>query len=155
INVKKIFGATVKARRRQLGISQEELAERADLHRTYVSDIERGARNISLQSITKLASALAISVSALFPETESLKEKAAILNGSNVVDILLVEDNDDDVKLTLHAFEKARFTNQVHVIGDGAKALDYIFCRGNYAQRSSDTRPQVILLDLNLPNISG
>jgi CheY-like chemotaxis protein/DNA-binding XRE family transcriptional regulator len=154
-NVQKIFGASVKARRNQLGFSQGELAERADLHRTYVSDIERGARNISLQSIAKLASALAISVSALFPETEFLKEKTNTINGSNVVEILLMEDNDADVKLTLHAFKKARFTNRVHVIGDGAEALDFVFCRNNYAHRSSETRPQVILLDLDLPKIGG
>lgn len=153
--MQKTFGASIKARRSQLGISQEELAERADLHRTYVSDVERGARNISLQSITKLASALAISVSALFPQAEAQKGKTSAANGSNVVDILLVEDNDDDVKLTLHAFKKARFTNCVHVINDGAEALDYVFCRGKYADRSSETRPEVILLDLNLPKVSG
>ena len=57
IDLKKKFGTVVRDRRTQLGISQEDLAERADLHRTYVSDVERGARNVSLQSIAKLASA--------------------------------------------------------------------------------------------------
>ena len=51
-----------------MGISQEELAERAALHRTYVSDIERGTRNLSLESIERLAGALEVSVSALFPQ---------------------------------------------------------------------------------------
>ena len=64
--MKKIFGATVKARRKHLGISQEELAERADLHRTYISDVERGARNLSLESIVKIAHALDTSCSELF-----------------------------------------------------------------------------------------
>jgi transcriptional regulator with XRE-family HTH domain len=56
----------VKARRNQLGLSQEALAERADLHRTYVSDVERGARNLSLESIGKIAQALGISCADLF-----------------------------------------------------------------------------------------
>ena len=60
------FGTAVRARRKHLGISQEELAERAGLHRTYVADVERGARNLSLGSIEKLAYALEISIPILF-----------------------------------------------------------------------------------------
>src|SRR5579863_8979154 len=66
-NVKKEFGAAVRAYRQQLGISQETLAERAELHRTYVTDVERGARNLSLESISRLAQALDLSISCLFP----------------------------------------------------------------------------------------
>jgi CheY-like chemotaxis protein/DNA-binding Xre family transcriptional regulator len=144
--------------RSQLGISQEELAERADLHRTYISDIERGARNISLESIGKLAAALDISVSALFPEEVPItKPRISKSNGRdrNLVDILLVEDNPDDVELTLQAFKKACFANRMHVAGDGAAALDYLFCRGEYAHRRPAEYPQLILLDLNLPKIDG
>jgi transcriptional regulator with XRE-family HTH domain len=65
-NVKKQFGLAVKNMRRNSGMSQEELAWRARLHRTYVSDIERGARNPSLQSIERLAKALNLSFSSLF-----------------------------------------------------------------------------------------
>lgn len=154
-DVKKIFGDSVKARRNQLGFSQEELAERADLHRTYISDVERGARNVSLQSIVKLARALEISVSALFPHTEDADTNNGKPAGSDVVDILLVEDNADDVDLTLHAFQKARFTNRVHVVRDGAEALDYLFCQGNFTHRSLEEHPQVVLLDLYLPKVSG
>lgn len=60
------FGRAVRKRRAELGISQEELAARAGLHRTYVADVERGTRNISLENIIKLATALSISPSALF-----------------------------------------------------------------------------------------
>jgi transcriptional regulator with XRE-family HTH domain len=60
------FGRAVRKRRAELGISQEELASRAGLHRTYVADVERGTRNISLENIVKLATALNISPSALF-----------------------------------------------------------------------------------------
>lgn len=65
-DIKKRFGLAVKQRRHELGISQEELSFRAGLHRTYVSDIERGSRNTSLENIEKLTKALEISVSALF-----------------------------------------------------------------------------------------
>ena len=62
------FGAAVRARRKSLGISQEGLAERAALHRTYVADVERGARNLSLGSIEKLAKALDVSIESLFSD---------------------------------------------------------------------------------------
>jgi transcriptional regulator with XRE-family HTH domain len=64
--VKSRFGLAVKQRRQEIGISQEVLAERAELHRTYIGDIERGARNLSLENIEKLAKALQISISDLF-----------------------------------------------------------------------------------------
>ena len=65
-DVKKQFGTTVRALRKQLGFSQETLSERSDLHRTYVSDIERGKRNVSLENIERLAHALNVSVPDLF-----------------------------------------------------------------------------------------
>jgi transcriptional regulator with XRE-family HTH domain len=65
-DIKSRFGAAVKRRRYELDISQEALAERAGLHRTYVADIERGARNLALENIEKLAVALEISISELF-----------------------------------------------------------------------------------------
>lgn len=65
-HVKSRFGLAIKQRRQEIGISQEVLAERAGLHRTYIGDIERGARNLSLENIEKLAKALQIPVSDLF-----------------------------------------------------------------------------------------
>ena len=59
------FGQAVRRRRMEMDLSQETLAERADLHRTYIADIERGVRNVSLRNIAKLAQALALSVSDL------------------------------------------------------------------------------------------
>ena len=64
--VKSRFGLAIKQRRQEIGISQEVLAERAGLHRTYIGDIERGARNLSLENIEKIAKALQISISDLF-----------------------------------------------------------------------------------------
>lgn len=60
------FGLAIRKRRQELNISQEELAERAALHRTYVGDIERGKRNVSLLNIAKLAKALNLSIADLF-----------------------------------------------------------------------------------------
>jgi ribosome-binding protein aMBF1 (putative translation factor) len=65
-DIKSRFGAAVKKRRYEINLSQEALAERAGLHRTYVADIERGARNLALENIEKLAVALEISISDLF-----------------------------------------------------------------------------------------
>ena len=68
IDLKTLLGMAIKTRRASLGISQEELAYRAGLHRTYISDLERGARNPSVESIEKLAAALQISVAKLFEQ---------------------------------------------------------------------------------------
>lgn len=66
IKTLKRFGLAIKQRRQEIGISQEELAFRSNLHRTYISDVERGYRNPSLDNVTELAKALEISVSELF-----------------------------------------------------------------------------------------
>jgi len=154
------FGTAVKSRRLALGISQEELAGRAGLHRTYISDIERGARNISIESIEKLAGALDSSISTLFigaREAASLggAAKPATAVSDQCVDILLVEDNPHDVELTLKSFERARIANSIHLARDGAEALNFVFCTGPHAQRRINHRPQVVLLDLKLPKVSG
>ncbi|HEX5736264.1 MAG TPA: helix-turn-helix transcriptional regulator [Blastocatellia bacterium] len=66
--IKERFGLAVRKRRNELGISQEGLAERAGLHRTYVADIERGIRNVSIENVEKLAIGLEIPISTLFAE---------------------------------------------------------------------------------------
>ena len=65
-HVQALFGSAVRLQRKQRGLSQTELAVRSGLHRTYISDVERGARNLSLQSIAVLAEALQVSIPALF-----------------------------------------------------------------------------------------
>jgi len=69
--------------------------------------------------------------------------------------ILLVEDNRDDVELTLMAFSQSRITNPVIVARDGVEALDYLFGTGKYAGRDSSDQPVVVLLDLKLPRLGG
>lgn len=69
-NPKAILGKTIRDRRMQLGLSQEALAERADLHRTYVGGVERGERNVSLENIVRIAHALQIVPSQLLERIE-------------------------------------------------------------------------------------
>jgi len=73
----------------------------------------------------------------------------------NAVEILLVEDNPNDVELTLHAIRKNHISNRIHVVRDGAEALEFIFCTGAYAERKIQETPKVILLDLKLPKVDG
>jgi CheY-like chemotaxis protein len=69
--------------------------------------------------------------------------------------ILLVEDNPDDVKLTMRALKKSNILNEVVVAQDGAEALDYLFCTGKYSGRDKNVMPQVVLLDLKMPKVDG
>lgn len=71
------------------------------------------------------------------------------------VEILLVEDNPNDVELTLRTFKKNNITNSIKVVRDGAEALEFIFCTGAYADRDFHSQPKVILLDLKLPKVNG
>lgn len=74
---------------------------------------------------------------------------------TNEVEILLVEDNPNDVELTLRALKKHNITNKSHVVKDGAEALEYIFATGAYRSRDINHNPKVILLDLKLPKVDG
>ena len=72
----------------------------------------------------------------------------------NIVEILLVEDNPNDVELALHALKKNKISNRIHVVRDGAEALEFLFSNGSYTVRSPQN-PKVILLDLKLPKVDG
>ncbi len=73
---------------------------------------------------------------------------------SNLGRILMVEDDPKDVELSLTALEEYNLANEVVVVRDGAEALDYLYCRGDFAGRSSDN-PAVLLLDLKLQKVHG
>lgn len=73
----------------------------------------------------------------------------------NEVEILLVEDNADDLEMTLLALRKGKVANHVQVVRDGAAALEFIFCTGAFAGRKIENTPKVILLDLKLPKVDG
>ena len=69
--------------------------------------------------------------------------------------ILLVEDNPDDVELTLRALKKYNVKNEIVVVRDGAEALDYLFATGAYSDRDKTPMPAVVILDLKLPKVDG
>ena len=69
--------------------------------------------------------------------------------------ILLVEDNPADEALTLRAFKKINPSIQISVVRDGAEAVDFIFCKGAHKDRDPRDLPQLILMDMNLPKLSG
>jgi CheY-like chemotaxis protein len=71
------------------------------------------------------------------------------------VEVLLVDDNETDVELTVRALRRRKLANSIHVAPDGAAALDFLFCRGAYADRSFASPPRVVLLDLKMPKVDG
>lgn len=73
----------------------------------------------------------------------------------SALEILLVEDDPKDVRLTLHALKAANLGNHIDVVRDGEEALDYLFRRGPFVDRQITSRPKLIILDLKLPKISG
>lgn len=72
-----------------------------------------------------------------------------------IVDILLVEDSQDDIDLALHALRQGKLANSIFVVRDGEEALDFLFCRDGYSERSFDNPPKLVLLDLKMPKIDG
>lgn len=77
------------------------------------------------------------------------------MKNADAVEILLVEDNPADEELTLRALKKGKIVNTIFVVRDGAEALDFLFCKGEYRDRVHMIKPRVILLDLKLPKIDG
>lgn len=69
--------------------------------------------------------------------------------------ILLVEDNPDDEELTIRTLKKNKITNPIVVARDGAEALDYLFCRGQYADKDPDEMPVLVMLDIKMPGVGG
>jgi len=74
---------------------------------------------------------------------------------STEVDILLVDDSQDDIDLTLHALRAENLANHVFVTHDGEEALEFLFCTGPHSNRSFDQPPKLVLLDLKLPKVDG
>ncbi len=156
-NIQQDFGSAVKTQRLQLCLTQEELAERSGLHRTYITDIERGVRNVSLRSVERLARALETTLAELLYNADRKQNISSgrVFPGMSLVDILLVEDNPRDEEWTIHALRRARLANIIHVARDGAEALDFLFRTGRHSGRKGDPRPSLVLLDLRLPKIDG
>jgi CheY-like chemotaxis protein len=81
------------------------------------------------------------------PRKETKKNKS--------IDILLVEDNEADVKITLRAFEKANLTHKIYVARDGQEALDFVRNQGNFQDKDKYPKPDLILLDIKMPKVDG
>lgn len=137
----------LRVRREYLSMSQEELSNRSGLHRTYISDVERGSRNPSIKSLAQLAAALQTSVSELLAATEA---EGALQ--TSPLEILLVEDHQADVHLITTAIKQAKVPCRVSVAKDGEEALSYLHRTGQWSEAP---RPELVLLDLNLPRKSG
>jgi len=73
----------------------------------------------------------------------------------NEIEILLVEDNEADEELAIHALRTNNLANQIRVAHDGEEALDFLFCRGAHAHRDFEKPPRLVLLDLKLPKVDG
>lgn len=154
VDIEKKFGVSVKSWREKLKLSQEDLASRADLHRTYISDIERGARNVSLKNVEKLAQALDIPVAMMFADSNA-RRTVSPMTLDEQVDVLVVENNSEDVALTMRVFKSYGMSSRVYVVPDGAAALEFLFGKGIFSHRRPNDLPLVILLDLQLPKIGG
>lgn len=74
---------------------------------------------------------------------------------TNTPFILLAEDNEDDITLTLRVFKRHHLVNEVVVVKNGVEALDFLFAKGTYAGRDASKLPQVVLLDINMPKLNG
>jgi len=77
------------------------------------------------------------------------------MSKTNIVEILLVEDNPQDLELALRALEKANLANHIETARDGVEALEFLFCEGPHAGRKIEDVPKVVLLDLKLPRVDG
>ncbi len=75
--------------------------------------------------------------------------------GVRDVDILLVDDSQEDLDLTLHALRRENLANKIFTVRDGEEALDFIFCRGAFGERTFERPPKLILLDWKLPKVDG
>jgi CheY-like chemotaxis protein len=77
------------------------------------------------------------------------------MNELNEIEILIVEDSEDDLDMTLRSLRRANLANRIQIARDGVEALEFIFCEGAHANRKIENGPKVILLDLKLPRIDG
>jgi len=123
------------------------------MHRTYLADIERGGRNVTLRTLGALAKALKVSIPTLLAGPKSSGEGVATEERTTgpgpIGEIMLVDANARDVELTLRVFGEAGVGNPIRVCRDGESAVAHLF------ERRKSALPQLILLDLNLPKVSG
>jgi len=148
----------VRARRRRMGLSQDELASLSHLETNYLSEIEQGAREMTLRSLMSLAESLEVTAGTLLarapdPDEAPHPSGPALPHASGCA-ILMVEDNPTDAALTARVFKREGITNPLSIVPDAEEAMEFLFGKGKYSV-FGPAHPQFILLDLNLPRMSG
>lgn len=137
----------VRMKRLDLGLSQKSLAERSNLHPTYISELEGGRRNLSVKALSQVAQALNMTFAQLASYAESGMQELI-----QPLLILLVEDSKPDVRLIQQALQRKTPAPVFEIVTDGASALQYLRKKGDYKKAAT---PDLIILDLNLPKKSG
>lgn len=157
------FGMVVKNLRREKQLSQEELANRCRLHRTYITDIEHGTRNVSLKNISKIAHAMDVPLQDVFARVDQYSQDGVHLiartqdhSGSprHPIEILLVEEDQDSIELTLQELHQRNISNKIHIMRSGEEAIKFLYT-GQPEGNTAVHIPKVLLLELELPGISG
>jgi two-component system, response regulator len=150
-DVTRALGQRLKAWRKRIGLSQEKLAERADLHRSYLAGVESGARNPSFVCLHKLARALGISLETFFSTSSGSPSGAHLSLASELCpDILLIEPDEKVARSVLRVFDQVDLLNRVILIQDAAEALDYTFRAGRYSDQPTWRMPGLILLEFQV-----
>lgn len=157
------FGLVVKELRRKKQLSQEELANRCGLHRTYITDIEHGTRNVSLKNISRIAHAVEESLQDLFARVERYSQHSGspamhtfrpMMNNHAPIELLLIGEDQGFADQLVDELRRGRIGNTLHVVRSGDETVKYLFPVRTGEQHNSH-QPTVILLDLQSPSMSG
>lgn len=153
------FGLVVKELRRKKQLSQEELANRCGLHRTYITDIEHGTRNVSLKNISKIAHAVGESLHDVFAHVERYAHSNAYgsqlaTSRQSPIKLLLIESDQRLAGQTAEELRRGAIDNTVYVVRSGEEAIKFLFPAKTDENKNTNI-PNVILLDVHPPNISG
>jgi len=157
------FGLVVKSLRLEQKLSQEELAHRSGLHRTYITDVEHGSRNISLESISKIARALGISIADLFSmiaeysttaTAEASVSYTAETKKFEPVEIIVIEAEQSSHAVLSHTLQDWSVANRIHTFGNEREAFDFLFSNSAQKDRLANGR-KLILLDLQHPQLNS
>lgn len=138
------LGKRIRRLRKDAELTQEQLSGKADLHRTFIADVERGKRNLSAQNLRKIALALNVPLASLFEGLDS-----------NTGHILIADDSDEDVFLVKTAFRTAGLDYRLTHVRDGEQTLTYLKGNDPFSDRITFPFPDLLMLDLKMPNLNG
>jgi CheY-like chemotaxis protein len=140
----KSLGKRIRGLRKDSKLTQEQLSGKADLHRTFIADVERGKRNLSARNLNKIAIALAVPLASLFEGLDARSEH-----------ILIADDCDDDVLLLKAAFRKAGLSHRLTHVHDGEQTITYLKGAAPFEDRKTFPFPDLLMLDIKMPNLNG